>query len=279
MTRLERRRYRRAKRAGQLSRTMLLMAVVVIAAGLAGRLRDGGLTVERLPAATVTPVAAAFDETLTEREITLPAETWYAIQTGVYAAESSAKERAAAYTDRGAPGVVIEDGGKYRVFIAAFGSQNDAASVRDRLGSRQEVETYLYAWTCPEITLRMNGMAGQLDVAEAGLDMALRAAAAVRDAVTAYDQGGITADDLLDALAGQEDRFSVWAETAAARFDRPYPPLIADELALSDAWHTACQEIRSAGRESATAMSAAAKCQCMLMFSRVAAMRTGISDS
>lgn len=70
------------------------------------------LTAETIAQPTATPIAAAYDQTVVSREITLAAETWYAIQTGVFSNEDAAREKAELLTDRGAPGAVVEDGEK-----------------------------------------------------------------------------------------------------------------------------------------------------------------------
>ena len=169
MGRVEQRLYRQQMARRRLGRMIVLM-LLIFAAGALTLSRNAALhlTAETIAQPTATPIAAAYDQTVVSREITLAAETWYAIQTGVFSNEDAAREKAELLTDRGAPGAVVEDGEKWRVFIACYGTETDAASVRQRLGENQRIETYLYRWTCPELQLRLKGMAGQVDVAEAG---------------------------------------------------------------------------------------------------------------
>ena len=185
-----RRTYRRRRRRARLLRLAVLLLIAAGAVLLFTR-RPGMLT-ERIQQATPTPSATAWDKTKVTREVTLPAETWYTIQTGVFSASEAAQVKAGAYTERGAPGTVVQDGGKWRVFIASYGREDEAAAVRQRLGEVQRVETYLYHWTCPELRLRLTGMAGQLDAAEAGLTLFSQAAAGHSNPVGrgAADRGG-----------------------------------------------------------------------------------------
>ena len=44
--------------------------------------RGEEVTIETAPTATPIPTDAYFDETVEEREITLPSATWYALQLG-----------------------------------------------------------------------------------------------------------------------------------------------------------------------------------------------------
>ena len=163
MGRVEQRLYRQQMARRRLGRMIVLMLLIFAAGALTlSRNAASHLTAETIAQPTATPIAAAYDQTVVSREITLAAETWYAIQTGVFSNEDAAREKAELLTDRGAPGAVVEDCEKWRVFIACYGTETDAASVRQRLGENQRIETYLYRWTCPELQLRLKGMAGQV---------------------------------------------------------------------------------------------------------------------
>lgn len=278
MTRRIRRAERRRRGQAFLRRTLLFLTALVVLAGLASHLtgRDR-LRMETVAAPTATPVTAAFDETLSSREVTLPAETWYAIQTGVYSTEEAALERLNAYADRGAPGYAAQDGGKWRVFIACYGEKSDAANVRERLLTLQQVETYVHAWTCPEIMLRLTGMNGQLDVAEAGLALPLQAARLLRDEAIALDAGERSAEGVQESIRALGERISLWADTARQRFPVPYPALIQQILSLAEGWRERDQALTAA--EDATALSAEMKRQAMDLFAWTQAMRASLAGN
>ena len=232
------------------------------------------LTAETIAQPTATPIAAAYDQTVVSREITLAAETWYAIQTGVFSNEDAAREKAELLTDRGAPGAVVEDGEKWRVFIACYGTETDAASVRQRLGENQRIETYLYRWTCPELQLRLKGMAGQVDVAEAGFTLLLQAARTLRDTASLLDAGELTLTEAQEQITALDGQMTLWRQTAQERFGRNPPSPIKELLALSDAWAPIRGNLEN--QDSKTALSAQLKLEGIGLFGRMIALRQGM---
>ena len=277
MSRGQRRRYRRDRGQAMLRRLLLFLTVMVVLAGVASHFTGReSITATPLPAPTATPVTAAFDETVTTREVNLPQDVWYAIQTGVYSTREAAEGRVNAYADRGAPGYVAEDGGKWRVFIACYGSREDAAAVRERLNTMQQVDTYLHEWACPALTLRLSGMAGQLDVAEAGLFLPGQTAALLRDTAIALDAGEIMPDAARATVASIGDSMTLWAQTARERFAQPYPPLVEAILAIAQEWPTRQSAMEQA--KDATALSAAMKQQAMALYDQTGDLRRQLME-
>ncbi len=275
MGRMERRMYKRRRQRRYRWLTVLILGVVVVAVAA---LRQGypTLVAQALPEPTSTPITAYYDQTIQSREVVLEEEVWYAIQTGVFSSAEAAQAKANAYADRGAPGIVIADGAKWRVLIASYGTHADAAAVRQRLGENQRVETYLYTWTCPRLHLRLSGMSGQLDVVEAGLTLLTQGARCLRDTATKLDAGEFTAGEASEAVTVLDGQISLWASTARERFAQPYPALVSALLAQTDSWTSRCRALESAAGESATALSAALKCHGMAMFDSVCALRREI---
>lgn len=113
MGRVEQRLYRQQMARRRLGR-MIVLTLLIFAAGALTLSRNAAshLTAETIAQPTATPIAAAYDQTVVSREIMLAAETWYAIQTGVFSNEDAAREKAELLSDRGAPGAVVEDGEK-----------------------------------------------------------------------------------------------------------------------------------------------------------------------
>lgn len=275
MGRVEQRLYRRRKKRAHLLR--LLTALLLMAGGVTIMLWLGGekgLVTQRMAAPTSTPIARAWDQSVQTREVTLPEACWYAIQTGVFSTEEAAAEKAGAYSDRGAPGMVIREGEKWRVFIACYGSAEEAASVRKRLEETQGIETYQYAWCCPELRLRLSGMAGQLDLAEAGLTLMQQIAEQLRDSAILMDAGQISLDDAGTILTDMDGRISLWRETTCDRFGKPRPALIEALLAFADGWHESLAALRSAS--STTGMSAEMKRQGMKLYQQTISLRAEI---
>lgn len=272
MGRVEKRMYRRAQGQKVLRRLLVLGIAGAVVLGLWLRQRGGaGMDMEAVALPTPTPVAARFDETVEKRQVALDAVTWYAIQTGIYSSKEAAEAERDLYAQRGAPGYVKQDGGKWRVIIACYGDKEDASAVRERLRLYQSVESYLYEWSCPDITLRLTGMAGQLDVAEAGLSLLGQAAAVLRDQAAALDAGEIDVKEARGSIEGLTGQIDLWRKTAEDRFVKPYPALVEMELQQAAGWGDQARLLNR--QESATALSAQMKLTAMALFDQCCGLR------
>lgn len=277
MGRVEKKMYRRARGQALLRRALVAGILILIVLGVAVRRRNAGsLETQHVPAPTSTPVAAAYDETVETREVALDAVQWYAIQTGIYSTAEAAEENRDTYAQRGAPGYVNQDGEKWRVYIACYGAKEDASAVRERLSVNQDVETFLHTWVCPEITLRLTGMVGQLDVVEAGLSLMGNAAAALRDNAALLDGSERTLAEAQGVVEALNDQVRLWRETAVERFTKPYPALVELELQLAAGWDGKYAALKQA--EGATALSAAMKLQAMALYDESCALRQALME-
>lgn len=275
MGRVETRMYKRKQSRWKAVRRSVLLLLLAAAAAVGLHSLPSGFVMESLASPTATPLASAFDKTVESREVLLPAEAWYAIQTGVFSTEEAARDKAEAYADRGAPGTVILDGEKWRVFIACYGSEADASAVRTRLEENQKVDTYLYSWECPELRLRLTGMAGQLDVVEAGFTLLNSTASALRDAATAMDAGQITAEEAAEAVASLDAQIALWEDTVHKRFGKHIPPLVQGMLDVTKGWSARRDALQQSG--GATLLSAELKSQAMDMFDDICIWRRNIA--
>ena len=277
MGRVEKKMYRRARGQALLRRGLVICILLVIGLGVAVRLKgEDRLSAEHVPAPTPTPVTSAYDETVETRQVTLQQESWYAIQTGIYSTAEAADEKRDTYAQRGAPGYVNQDDGKWRVYIACYGAKEDAAAVRERLSTNQDVETFLHTWVCPELTLRLTGMAGQLDVVEAGLSLIGSAANALRDNAALLDGGERTLAEAQSVVEALDESIRLWRETARERFTKPYPELVALEIGLAEDWDGKYAAMQQA--EGATALSAAMKLQAMALYDESCGLRQALMN-
>jgi len=149
-----------------LCHLLLLASAIVILSGLIWPTATPDLVITPSATATPIPMNEAFDETMTEMEMTLPASEWYALQLGAFESETAAQEMARQYTRRGAAGYVWHDG-RYRALAAVYPSREDAQMVRQQLEQQHQVETYLYQVSLPALQVRISGMQGQLDILQA----------------------------------------------------------------------------------------------------------------
>lgn len=277
MGRVERRVYRRKLARRRCVRTVVLLVLLVVAvAAVLGQERRARLSAEAITQPTATPIAVSYDQRLVEREVILPEETWYAIQTGVFSTQEAAQEKAGVLTQRGAPGAVVQDGDKWRVFIACYGTETDAASVRQHLGENQRVETYLYRWTCPELQLRLKGMAGQVDVVEAGFTLMMQSVRLLRDTASLLDAGELTQLEAKQALSEQESQVRLWEKTANDRFGRNPPSPVKELLNQLQAWTAALDACRQ--QETKTALSAQLKLEGIGLFENMVMLRATLGQ-
>lgn len=270
MTRMAQRTYRIRRRRRRIR--IMLVALVLLAVALVIWRRNAPemtLTVQRTP----KPTQAANDSVVT-REMLLEEETWYAIQTGVFSAEEAALEKATAYSQRGAPGTVVQEGLKWRVFIASYGSETDAAAVRQHLGE-QRVETYLYPWVCRELRLRLTGLESQLDVAEAGLTLWTQAGRQLRDTALLLDATQIKADDALESVRELDGQIRLWADTVRERFGGSQPEVIVRMMGMANDW-IARQNAMTKSAGDAAGLSAAMKGHAMALYADMIALRNAI---
>lgn len=275
MGRVETRIYKRKRSRMKALRRCALVLLLGGAAVLAWRTLPAGFVTERIVQPTATPLTSAYDQTVETREVTLPKETWYAIQTGVFSTQEAASQKADAYTDRGAPGTVVQEGEKWRVFIACYGTEADASAVRTRLGEKQRVETYLYTWTCPELRLRLTGKAGQLDAVEAGFTLLVSTAAALRDTATELDAAQLTTGEAAAVVAALDGQIRLWQDTTRSRFGQSIPPLVEGMLAITDNWAERYAFLQSA--QDATTLSAALKARAMGLYDEICTWRSEVA--
>lgn len=275
MGRVEQRLYRRRKKRAHLYRMLIMLAMLGVIVVVMSHLGGGhSFSFQHLADPTATPVSKAWDQTVETREVLLPQTSWYAIQTGVFSTEAAALEKSDAYADRGAPGVIVQDGDKWRVFIACYGSAGEAASVRQGLEEKQRIDTYQYDWQCPELRLRLSGMAGQLDMAEAGLLMMLQTAEQLRDSAMLMDAGQLTVQEASEMLQTMNGQVTLWRETTCERFGQPRPELIDALLAFADVWSSSFVSLAAA--PTSTEMSAGMKCQGMKLYQAVIQFRNTV---
>lgn len=275
MGRVETRLYKRKLRRSKTIRAAVLLGLLGAAAWLAWTRLPKGFITEMIALPTSTPLSSAYDQTVETREVTLAEETWFAIQTGVFSTQEAAAQKADAYTQRGAPGTVVQEGEKWRVFIACYGTEADATAVRTRLEQNQKVDTYLYSWKCPQLRMRLTGKKGQLDAVEAGFTLLTSTAAALRDTATALDAAQLTTQEVMTAVTALDGQISLWEDTVRSRFGKSVPPLMEGMLTITANWDERRSRVQSS--EGATALSAALKAEAMGMYDEIIAWRNALS--
>lgn len=152
------------------------------------------------PAPTLSPEEAQADE----RTLTLPGQSWFALQLGVFEQESSARDLANAYHSRGAGGY-IDARDHFRVLAAAYQSRADAQAVQQQLRTLHQVDAYLFELQIPEITLRLTGQKAQLTALSDAYDALHQAALHLSDLSQSLDQRTAAQTDVRAALQSQKN--------------------------------------------------------------------------
>lgn len=275
MGRVETRMYKRKRQRAKTLRWVIILILLGCAALLLWRGGHVSFIAERIGLPTPTPLTSTYDQTVETREVTLAEESWYAIQTGVFSSQEAALQKADDYTERGAPGTVVQEGEKWRVFIACYGTEADASAVRTRLEQNQKVDTYLYAWKCPELRLRLTAKAGQLDAVEAGFTLLTSTAAALRDTATALDAAQLSTQEVATAIAALDSQITLWEDTVRSRFGKSVPDLVKSMQRITDGWSARYDALKAA--DSATALSASLKAEAMGMYDEIIAWRNALA--
>lgn len=275
MGRVETRMYKRKKQRAKTYRRVIILFLLGCAALLLWRGRYVPFIAERIGLPTPTPVTSTYDQTVETREVTLAEENWYAIQTGVFSTQEAALQKADDYTERGAPGTVVQEGEKWRVFIACYGTESDASAVRTRLEQNQKVDTYLYAWKCPELRLRLTAKAGQLDAVEAGFTLLTSTASALRDTATALDAAQLTTQEVAAAVDALDGQITLWEDTVRSRFGKAVPDLVKSMQTITGGWSARYDALQAA--DSATELSASLKEEAMGMYDEIIAWRNALA--
>lgn len=203
-----------------LSLMILGIAAVLAAGGLLRRNTGAELSVEPLSTAAPLALEERFDETPAKQEISLPASEWYALQLGAFENEEAARALADQYVSRGAAGYVWHDG-RYRVLAAAYPAKDDAQLVREQLQLVHGIESYLHQVRLPEISLRISGMQGQLDILQAALIHANDLVCELQRMSVAMDRQEMNAQEAIDALQSLNEQVSLVELRLRQRFASP----------------------------------------------------------
>lgn len=212
--------------------SMVFVSCMLVLSGLLGPgSSPADLTV--IPSGTPAPtqIPAVFDETPDSREITVPGSPWYAIQLGIYESAESAAAQAENYVKRGAAGYIWQDEARYRVLAAVYPDKEDAKAVRTQLKDGQQIDSYVYEIQPVALTLRLSGMAGQLDALEAGFQFLSESALQMQKLSVELDQREADQARALAGLAALAQKSADLRGVMTQRFTKPYHEVV-DALLL-----------------------------------------------
>ena len=216
--RLKTRRYKVRRAPGAWIGT----AAALMLPGLIGWAWRAGWITLTLPVFTSAQPAAALapaDLQKEERTLTLPGQSWFALQLGAFDDRASALALAETYQSRGAAGYLALHQGSYRVLAAAYGTRTDAQQVQTQLKARHGVEAVITEIVRPEITLRLTGRAAQLTALEDAWTAVSQWTEQLSALSQAMDQGQTEQAEAMEALRSQRDTASAMAQRLDTLFD------------------------------------------------------------
>lgn len=226
----------------------LLLTGVLLGAGAYAYLRGGIALPISVPARQPAAAGQQKDVMRAETTLTLPAETWFALQVGAFDTKNEAEAQAAGFRGRGAAGYVFQSGA-YRVLAAAYTSRSDAQRVQAQLKNRHQVESAVVEITRPEITFRLSGTREHLDTLRDALDALYGAAGQLGALSASLDQGETGREQALAALRSEKDTVAALRERLVLLFPDTAHPAVAAiigmltdlDAALADAVNAASQ--------------------------------------
>ncbi len=250
-----------------LTGVLLFVSCLLILSGL---LRDnsGGLTMQVKVTPTPTVIGNTFDETLTSREISLAAKSWYAIQLGAFDGEDSARAQAQSFISRGAAGYVRKDS-RFRVLAALYPTREEAQTVRQQLQTQHDIDSYVYEIALPEIVLNVNGMAGQLDVLEAGLQFLNTAVEKFCAVSISMDKQDLSVEQELTRLAEIASQADTLRNVITQRCASVKSTVVTNLLSLLEDIGKAARTVAETSAKGMVAMAAQMKFQTLTLLSAV----------
>ena len=222
--------------------------------------RGGSLPFSLGSPATAVPSRATPAPKRAEGEITLAAHTWYALQLGAFTQEGSARQLAQEYIARGAAGYVQQQDSTYRVLAAAYPTRAEAQAVQTRL-SAQNVGVYIHPFTQPELSLRAQGSAAQVEAVRETLAYLDALADKLGTLSCALDAHDMDDDAARSALQSEGSTCAGLKKRLLSAFDGELPALLSQPAALLD---SICAESDALQKETSAARTGAALKRCQL---------------
>ncbi|MGI6175334.1 MAG: SPOR domain-containing protein [Christensenellales bacterium] len=225
---------RKSTSSGSINYAKIILAVLVIAgiiyfltAGAAGKwVADNVITPiinlfeEPLPSsppdqnaiATVPPTASQPAGDVSKENVKVPGITNYLLQIGVFKNQGNAQTGAEQVRQNGGAGHIYEDDSGFRVFAAAYETEQDAITVRDRLQQNDIVST-TFTLAIEGLDMDITSTAAQRASIVRGFEMYQTALKSICSLSQDFDAQSLTKDDCKKELE------TLTADLAASRTD------------------------------------------------------------
>ena len=160
---------------------------------------------EAVESSSAEPSASASESAGTEtQKIEVAAKSVYLLQEGVYSDESNAKSAAEAIKKRGGAGYILKDD-KYRVFLSAYQTEDEATSVKKRLASEEDMETSIHELKRDPVSFNVTADKDTVKVISDAFSQCDDVMASLYDVTLKYDKQQITSDDVVTEISKIEN--------------------------------------------------------------------------
>jgi len=202
-----------------LTGLLMFFSFVIVLGGILSK--GGGMTVSPIATPSPTPLNVTFDETADSRQVSIEESVWYALQLAVFESKGAAEEMAKSYVSRGAAGYVLHAKERYRVLASVYPAKEEAQAVRNQLKQSHGIDSYIYEMTIPQLTLKISGMKGQVDVIDAALQFLREGLYEIQKTSVALDEKQANRDDVANNIKILSLRAKELTNLFQTRFTNP----------------------------------------------------------
>lgn len=206
---------RKSGRAGVVILVLFALGAVVYMIGAA---KVGSFLSEKI----IRPVVSLFDEDTPEAaeevssetgvsdevsaEITFPAMKMWLLQVGAFGENDNAEKSAEEIADMGGAGYILEEDGTYRVIIAGYAKEEDAANVKERLKTEQNMESKLLELSAESAVYTMKTEQSVIDAFAAAAEECGNYPQLLMELSLRLDKGEISAAEAINELSEMKEQ-------------------------------------------------------------------------
>lgn len=149
------------------------------------------------PAASLSP-----EQKLETGDLQIGGTSIFALQAGVFEDENNAKTLAESLQQKGGAGHIYKNENMHYVFIAAYGSEEEAKNVQTRLEKEQSLNTKVFEIATEDIAFQVSTTAATLQQVKEAADYINTLQASLLADALELDKGSLSATDMKNKAEG-----------------------------------------------------------------------------
>jgi len=150
-----------------------------------------GIYMYTLPDTTPDEAAMASGEAQISAQLVLPEKKLYAVVLGTYDSEDEARPDAAAYSLRGAAGMIIETNSGWALLGSGYNTEGEAASVCAQLRSGENIDAQVMLFSADELRVSVTATHSQTEAIRSALDILDEIPAKLMQLAAQLDDGSL----------------------------------------------------------------------------------------